>query len=929
MNQTMLSHFNGANGDTSYTAESSQVATFAGASSLSNTQTKFGATSLGLSGAAGNYITFPDSTDWQFGTGNFTIDFWVYVNETIGTTARCFLAYGGSSLTAYNLTTGIKWSVILQTNKYLMFQYTASDGTLKSLQAPSGLSNSFGGGWHHICLTVYNAQLYWFVDGVSLGGVSNITLGFGVPSGTQYLYVGQAVSGGTSASNFKGWIDEFRIKKGEAIYITAFTPYTYEYPLTAEDHFYINAESVTQDGQTSATGYHNFTALRTAKGEMIDWTVDVVATTTSVVDTNIYCRGTIRPYVVGSFPVVDMSSASYTILLNSNTTFSGIRVKCHIDINNSLFQAAQADTTAIVIDSCFIDNVGTIDTLWVSGFASFWGTNRCSSLTIKNCTLWGIHGVGMTMPTWVAGQQLVFVNNSIVQKASFNGFITSSNVQCWIYNIAVKGVLNQVSTSGSTNGAIDYFKTSQASYTIATGTITIGSNNTFSIHPMNLFPADNVSNKDFTLSNYSRLINTGVTNSYTPSTDILGNAIYGGIKDVGAYEYQSDVPATFEFYINADSVTQDGLTPSTGYNNFTNLIAAKGELFSNFIVDVVSATASVVDAASFTLCGLIRPYVAGTFPVIAPSGAFNIGVKSNTTITGLRFIYSVSTGSTFVVPTVEVFATNVVITSCKFENTTVNNMVLVSSAAGTQEFRSLTVTDCTLWRVFRCILLCTNWATGQDFIFANNSIIGGPNDGDASRSSGVRVKNVHLFCYNNAFKATVSGFAYWFAVVDAGSQPTGVNVLDYFYYDPSSLFGVGGPTTGEITTGTHRGAKTINMFPAIQPANNAPAIAAANKDFALTASSQLIDIGITNAYTPTVDILGKGTYGLKDVGAYEYVPTCWSFTAKYKNTDKMFKLEGTDNRHPRNVSVPSNIDMSSICMLEHGRFVPSTEYKVL
>ena len=40
-------------------------------------QKKFGDTSMYFGGAAADYLTIPDSTDWVFGAGDFTIDSWV------------------------------------------------------------------------------------------------------------------------------------------------------------------------------------------------------------------------------------------------------------------------------------------------------------------------------------------------------------------------------------------------------------------------------------------------------------------------------------------------------------------------------------------------------------------------------------------------------------------------------------------------------------------------------------------------------------------------------------------------------------------------------------------------------------------------------------------------------------------------------------
>jgi hypothetical protein len=74
----LLLGFEGANASTGspgMTDESSAAhgtATVTGTAQIDTSQFKFGASSLHLNGGA--YITFPDSADWDFGTGPFTIE---------------------------------------------------------------------------------------------------------------------------------------------------------------------------------------------------------------------------------------------------------------------------------------------------------------------------------------------------------------------------------------------------------------------------------------------------------------------------------------------------------------------------------------------------------------------------------------------------------------------------------------------------------------------------------------------------------------------------------------------------------------------------------------------------------------------------------------------------------------------------------------
>jgi len=60
-----------------------------GNAQIDTAQSKFGGAS-GLFDGAGDYLSTPDSEDWNFGSGDFTIDFWVRFNSLPGVGAqRC------------------------------------------------------------------------------------------------------------------------------------------------------------------------------------------------------------------------------------------------------------------------------------------------------------------------------------------------------------------------------------------------------------------------------------------------------------------------------------------------------------------------------------------------------------------------------------------------------------------------------------------------------------------------------------------------------------------------------------------------------------------------------------------------------------------------------------------------------------------------
>ena len=80
----LLLPFDGANDATSTTDESdsNHTVTFNGSADISTAQSKFGGSSLYLPGGSNDWINIAGSSDFNFGTGDFTIEMWVYRTHT-------------------------------------------------------------------------------------------------------------------------------------------------------------------------------------------------------------------------------------------------------------------------------------------------------------------------------------------------------------------------------------------------------------------------------------------------------------------------------------------------------------------------------------------------------------------------------------------------------------------------------------------------------------------------------------------------------------------------------------------------------------------------------------------------------------------------------------------------------------------------------
>jgi len=212
-NTLLMLHMDGTNGSTTFTDSSTygRTVTALGNSQISTTSSKFGS-GCGLFDGTGDYLTIPDSADWQF-AGNFTIDFQVRFASLAGTQGLWAQTTSGSEYVEFYWD-GSNWVFKLFTGNVLRVSFSAADT----------LSTST---WYHVALIRgwgSNANT-WEVarDGNSKGGT---TTTFTYPDYTSNVEIGNNTQGGLG--QFNGRLDEFRISN-IARWTANFTPPTSAY----------------------------------------------------------------------------------------------------------------------------------------------------------------------------------------------------------------------------------------------------------------------------------------------------------------------------------------------------------------------------------------------------------------------------------------------------------------------------------------------------------------------------------------------------------------------------------------------------------------------------------------------------------------------------------------------------------------------------
>lgn len=208
----LLIHSNTTNGYTVFvdSSSSSHTITANGDVHHSTDQAKFGGSSIYFDGVD-DYLSILNSADLDFGTGDFTVDLWVWQDQEY--------QWGGFLLLGNYHGDGIMMTTFTDTDKYYYAEIGASGGTI-TLRS----GEDFSSGWHHLALVRNGNTFNLYVDGISK--VSNTTTGT-VSSSNNDLLVGNVPTPTEHA--FKGYIDEFRISKGIARWTSDFTPPTEQY----------------------------------------------------------------------------------------------------------------------------------------------------------------------------------------------------------------------------------------------------------------------------------------------------------------------------------------------------------------------------------------------------------------------------------------------------------------------------------------------------------------------------------------------------------------------------------------------------------------------------------------------------------------------------------------------------------------------------
>lgn len=263
-NTSLLLHFDGTNGQTK-TIDSSgaqTTLTFGSAAALSSTQAKFGTTSLLTNSSAGSSVTTTgvlqgSPLDLSTSGIDWTVELWAYptalpsgTNEFQGVMlgwGPMGFGAGWAQISLY-LGAGGNWAGQFNSNN-------TSAGTTDIGSLAAATLNT----WTHLALARSGNTAYFFVNGQLQGTSTRVGNGINFSSGSWIMGRGT-----NDTYRYIGHIDEVRITKGVARYVTNFTPSNSAWPDFYSGIGYTGSQGTA--GFTGSSGTNGFTGSAGTSG---------------------------------------------------------------------------------------------------------------------------------------------------------------------------------------------------------------------------------------------------------------------------------------------------------------------------------------------------------------------------------------------------------------------------------------------------------------------------------------------------------------------------------------------------------------------------------------------------------------------------------------------------------------------------------------
>lgn len=247
----------------------------------------------------GDYLTVSGNSAFNFGTGDFTVECWVYIsaNQTQYAAIIC------------NFNNPDGWFLSFGTSN----QVTFSNYNTIAITSSTSIST---GGWTHVAVSRSGTSLKMFFNGVQVGSATNSTT-YGAAAATNYIGFNN------QTHYFSGHISNLRIISGTAQYTANFTPSTTALTSVANTSLLTCHTTSIVDGSTN-----NFTITVNGDARPTDLNPFGRDVTTGVAYNPLSHGGSV--YLDGSTDYLTLPTNTATALGSSNFT-----IECWIYFTNA------------------------------------------------------------------------------------------------------------------------------------------------------------------------------------------------------------------------------------------------------------------------------------------------------------------------------------------------------------------------------------------------------------------------------------------------------------------------------------------------------------------------------------------------------------------------------------------------------------------
>jgi hypothetical protein len=209
----LMLHMDGVDNGTVFTDDSASNHSVYRYNAVTKTAIKKLGTASGYFDGTGDYLDITGVGDFNFGSDDFTIDFWVNTTHTLNgsTIVNVFDSPSNRRSWVFTINVGGKGAFFVSYNGISTI----------GIYSDAGIND---GAWHHCAIIRNGSELAMYIDGIKQIDVADVSTNSIYYNVNTPLTLGRRSNSSNNPYYFNGYIDELRISNGIARWTTDFTP---------------------------------------------------------------------------------------------------------------------------------------------------------------------------------------------------------------------------------------------------------------------------------------------------------------------------------------------------------------------------------------------------------------------------------------------------------------------------------------------------------------------------------------------------------------------------------------------------------------------------------------------------------------------------------------------------------------------------------